>query len=95
MASSTSAVPYVMASSAARTRWARVLPRESPTMVPRASGSQWGAPSPTNAGTKYTPPLSSIERARASDSGAVDTSPSPSRTHCTAAPAMKMDPSRA
>jgi len=37
-----------IASSAARTRCARLLPRVSPTIVPRALGSQCGAPSPTN-----------------------------------------------
>ena len=30
-------------------------------MTPRASGRQYGANSPENAGTKYTPPLSSTE----------------------------------
>ena len=38
----TSAVPYAIASSAARARCA-VVPRVRPTMVPRASDSQWGA----------------------------------------------------
>ena len=28
------------------------VPRVSPTIVPRAYGSQWGAPSPVSAGTK-------------------------------------------
>ena len=41
-----------IASSAARARCARVVPRVSPTTVPRAYMSQWGAPRPTNAGTK-------------------------------------------
>ena len=30
-------------------------------MVPRARGSQLGAPSPVSAGTKYTPPVESID----------------------------------
>ena len=46
------------ASSAARAICARVVPRVSPTIVPRACGSQCGAPSPANAGTRYTPPVS-------------------------------------
>src|SRR5690349_16233548 len=39
MASSTSLVLYAIASSAARARWARLVPRVSPTIVPRALGS--------------------------------------------------------
>ena len=66
IAVSTSAVPYAIASSAARAMCARPVPRVSPTMVPRAFGSQCGAPSPVSAGTKYTPPVESIERASAS-----------------------------
>lgn len=52
MASSTSLVLKAIASSAARARCARPVPRVSPTMVPRAFGSQCGAPNPTKAGTK-------------------------------------------
>src|SRR5439155_876128 len=55
---------------AARARCARVVPRVRPTMVPRAFGSQYGAPSPTKAGTKYTPPVSGTWRARPSVSAA-------------------------
>src|SRR4051812_37772403 len=47
-----SAVPYAIASSAALVKCARFDPRVSPTIVPRALGSQFGAPSPTSAGTK-------------------------------------------
>ena len=61
--SSTSAVPYAIASSAARARCARLVPRVSPTIVPRASASQCGAPSPVSAGTKYTPSVR-LDRAR-------------------------------
>ena len=43
-----------MASSAARTMCARPVPRVMPTMVPRLYMSQYGAPSPVNAGTRNT-----------------------------------------
>src|SRR5438445_4829517 len=95
IASSTSLVPNAIASSAARTRCARVVPRVSPTIVPRAFGSQCGAPSPTNAGTKYTPPVSGTSRASCSDSDAWVISLNPSRRHWIAAPAMKTQPSSA
>ena len=52
IASKSSALLYAMASSAARARWAREVPRVRPVIVPRASGSQYGVPMPTNAGTK-------------------------------------------
>jgi len=57
--------------------------------------SQWGAPSPTKAGTKYTPPLSGTEAASCSDSAEVAITWRPSRSHWMAAPVMKMLPSRA
>ncbi len=66
MASSTSRTWKPMASTMARARWARPVPRLSPTMVPRAAGSQWGLPSPVKAGTTTTPSLESTERARGS-----------------------------
>ena len=46
-------------SSAARTRWARVVPRVRPQINPRASASQCGEPSPVSAGTKKTPSVES------------------------------------
>src|ERR1700737_509029 len=49
---SISAVPYAIASSAARATCALPDPLVRPKIVPRAFGSQLGAPSPTNAGTK-------------------------------------------
>jgi hypothetical protein len=64
-------------------------------MTPRASGRQCGAPRPASAGTKVTPPASFTLRASASISEALRMSPSPSRSHCTAAPAMKEEPSSA
>ena len=64
-------------------------------MVPRASGSHAGAPSPVSAGTKYTPSLDSSDVAIDSLSGAFSSRPSPSRSHCTAAPAMKIPASSA
>jgi hypothetical protein len=42
------------------------LNRDSPTIAPRASDRQYGANRPENAGTKYTPPLSSTWRANVS-----------------------------
>ena len=41
-----------MASSTARAMWARVVPRVTPTMHPRAYMSQYGAPRPVKAGTR-------------------------------------------
>src|SRR6266404_3734459 len=49
---SISADPYAIASSAALAKCARDVPRVRPRIVPRAFGSQFGAPSPTRAGTK-------------------------------------------
>ena len=57
--------------------------------------SQYGAPRPTNAGTKYTPPVSGTAVASASLSAARSMSPSPSRSHWIAAPAMNTLPSSA
>jgi hypothetical protein len=84
-----------MPSSVARARWARVVPRVRPLMRPRASGRQCGAPSPAKAGTTMTPPESGTDAASASTSAAEVKKPSPSRSHCTAAPAMKAEPSSA
>ena len=44
MAPTRSAIWYAMDSSAARTKWLRLVPRVRPTTVPRASGFQYGAP---------------------------------------------------
>ena len=52
MASTTSRVWKAIASTTARARWARVVPRVTPTIVPRAYGSHHGLPSPVKAGTK-------------------------------------------
>ena len=56
-ASTTSATWWAIASSAARTRWARVVPRVIPATRPRASASHHGEPRPVSAGTKVTPPV--------------------------------------
>ena len=95
MASARSKTERAMPSSVARARWAAVVPRSMPRMTPRASGRQWGAPRPASAGAKVTPPLSFTLRASGSISAALRISPSPSRSHCTAAPAMKEEPSSA
>ena len=69
--------------------------RDSPTMAPRASGRQYGANNPENAGTKYAPPVSSTWRASSSLCAASEMIPSWSRSHCTADPVTAIDPSRA
>ena len=95
IASTTSRVWYAVASSAARARWPRLTKRVSPTIAPRASGRQYGANSPENAGTKYAPPLSSTERASCLDLGRVEISFRLSRSHCTSEPVTAIDPSSA
>ena len=75
--------------------WALVVPRVRPVMRPRASERQCGAPRPVSAGTMVTPPESGTERASASISAALAMRPSPSRSHCTSAPAMNALPSSA
>ena len=69
--------------------------RVRPKIAPRAFGSQYGAPRPVNAGTRYTPQASPVCSAIASVSRAWLISLMPSRSHCTAAPATKMLPSTA
>ena len=64
-------------------------------MTPRASGRQWGANSPENAGTMKQPPLSSTVRASVSISGAVRTIARLSRNHWTSEPVIAIDPSSA
>src|ERR1041385_5069523 len=95
IASMSSRVPKAMDSRAARTRCAGVVPRVRPVIVPRASGSQCGLPSPTNAGTMCTPPVSGTEAASAAESEACLRRPSSSRSHWITAPAMKRLPSSA
>ena len=72
-----------------------MVPREMPRIVPRACGSQSGAPRPVSAGTKTTPPESGTERASASLCSAEEMMPSPSRNHWMAAPVTKIAPSSA
>ncbi len=93
--SSTSATWKAIPSSAARARWPAVVPRVRPVMVPRAYWSQCGAPSPANAGTRYTPPQSGTLAASASISADDRIRPSPSRSHWTTAPPMNTLPSSA
>ena len=95
MAATRSKTSRAIPSSAARAMWPARVPRSIPAMTPRASARQWGAPRPVSAGTKTTPPVSGTLRASASTSFADRMIPSPSRSHCTAAPAMKADPSSA
>ena len=77
IAETTSAVWKAIASSAARAISARPVPRVMPEMSPRASASQYGEPSPVSAGTKWTPPVDSTERASASVSARVCDHPEP------------------
>ena len=84
-----------MASRVALARCALVVARVSPMISPRADGSQSGAPRPVSAGTNTTPPESGTPAASCSVSPAEATRPSPSRSHCTAAPVTKIAPSRA
>ena len=93
--SSTSRTSNAIASSVARTMWARVVPRVRPMIRPRACGSQCGAPRPVSAGTKTTPSEDGAVAAIASVSAAEPTICSPSRSHCTAAPVTKIAPSSA
>ncbi len=84
-----------MLSSAARAMCATVLPRVRPTMAPRASAFQYGAPRPVKAGTNITPPASGTLSARRCTSPLAWMACSPSRSHCTTAPPMKTLPSMA
>ena len=77
IASTTSAVWNAIASTTARARCARVVPRVMPTIVPRAYGSHHGEPSPVNAGTTYTPPVSGTDRRERPDLGRVGDDPEP------------------
>src|SRR5437773_715276 len=95
IASRRSRVWYAMLSRVARTIWARVVPRSMPIRRPRAYMSQCGAPSPVNAGTRYTLSLPASPAASDSVSAAVAMIPRPSRSHCTAAPVMNALPSSA
>ena len=94
-ASSTSATWKAMLSRAARAMCPGVVSRRSPISIPLACGSQCGAPSPTNAGTKTTPPASGTLAASASTSADEPISRRLSRSHCTTAPPIKMLPSSA
>ena len=70
-ASTTSATWWAIASSAARTRCAFVVPRVIPAIRPRASASHQGEPRPVSAGTKTTPSVESTLCASASLSAAL------------------------
>ena len=70
IASTTSRTSKAIASSVARARCARVVPRVMPSDGAARVGSQCGAPSPVSAGTNTTPPLSGTAAASASISAA-------------------------
>ena len=70
-------------------------PRVRPVMMPRASGSHCGLPSPVSAGTNVTPPLSGTDAARGPAPAAFVMMPRPSRNHWMAAPETNAEPSSA
>ena len=74
---------------------ATVLPRVKPTMAPRASAFQYGAPRPVKAGTNITPPASGTVAASPCISLLPVMARRPSRNHCTTAPPMNTLPSSA
>ena len=84
-----------MLSSAARAMWPGLVSRRRPMSRPPACGSQCGAPRPTKAGTKTTPPASGTPAASASTSADEPMRRRLSRSHCTTAPPIKMLPSSA
>ena len=84
-----------MASSAARTRCARVVPRVRPLISAARVGAPVRRAEPGERGTKSTPPLTSTDAASASPSSASPMMPRPSRSHWIAAPATKTAPSSA
>jgi hypothetical protein len=66
------------------------------TPAPRLSGFQYGAPNPTNAGTRMTPDVGPQLRLRSLRlRGIIDDLRSIPRSHCTAAPATRIEPSSA
>ena len=75
--------------------WPAVAYRVSPAITPRASLRQYGAYSPENAGTKYTSPLSGTAPPAPRLRADVRMMPRLSRSHCTSAPVMAIDPSSA
>ena len=93
--SSTSATWWAIASSAARTRCARVEPRVRPQINPRAFGSHCGEPRPVSAGTKKTPSVEATGRRAPRTRPPSAITPSPSRSHCSAAPPTSTAPSAA
>ena len=72
---------------------AALVPREMPTITPRAVGSQCGAPRPVKAGTTITSPVSGTLLASAFTSDALRMMPSPSRSHWIALPPTNTLPS--
>ena len=62
---------------------------------PARTGPTTGDPSPVNAGTTYTPPVSGTDAASGPISAASAMIPRPSRSHWTAAPVTKIAPSSA
>ena len=97
-ASTTSTTCWATASSAARARWALVVPAVSPAMTPVAERSQYGAPSPEKAGTNAAPPLSSTCSAssvRKAPPAVPVGAPRAAAIQSSAAPLATMLPSRA
>lgn len=84
-----------MLSSVARTMRSLVMARIRPTRAPRAFMSQWGGVKAGKGGDKIDAPLSWTLRAKYPLSEASSKRRRLSRSHCTAAQAMAMEPSRA
>ena len=93
IASTTSRLCHAVASRVARAMCPAVTNRVSPAITPRASLRQYGANRPEKAGTKYTPPLSSTVSASSSTSGEASIIFRLSRSHCTSAPVIAIEPS--
>ena len=95
IASITSRVWNAVASSVARAMWPALTYRVRPANTPRAFDFQYGANRPLNAGTMYRPPLSSTDLASSSTCGAAEIMCRLSRSHCTSAPVIAIEPSSA
>ena len=94
IASTTSRLWKAVASSVARAMCPAFTYRVSPANTPRALDFQYGANRPENAGTMYRPPLSSTVDASSSTSGDALIIFRLSRSHCTSAPVIAIEPSR-
>ena len=93
IASMISRTRKAIASRAARAICARVVPVESPAIIPRGCESQCGAPIPASAGSTATPPLSAAELASWESSAPSPASVSSETIQSISAPAVNTPPS--